>query len=228
MSIGPDAKAVYAEVGVSFTILRDSGNITGEYLVFKPNSQVTKPFIQEFFLEASIAYDTDTVAGDIIQFVVTSDKYLVMNNTPILFVDEIYKYASVLYKTNVSVDILRPSESRNSHTYQYETTWTMVKGSVDALLTTPLYGHSLESDEELGLIGVELNEFYIPSSIGVQVLDRIRVAPSEYYRVETVKKRRYSAVDVIELSEDTRLMHSTTTTTTTTTSSTTTTTTTTA
>jgi len=226
MSIGLDAKGVYAEVGVSFTIIRDSGNVTGGYLVFEPNSQVTKPFIQEFFLEANMSYDTAVVVGDIIQFNTTLDRYIVMNRTPILFEDEIYKYSSVLYKTNVSVDVLRPSEDRDTHSYLYETTWTMVKGSVDALLTTPLYGNSLESDEQLGLIGVELNEFYIPSSIGVVQLDRIRVAPSEYYRVETVKKRRYSAVDVMELSEDTRLMHSTTTTTTTTSSTTTTTTTT--
>ena len=45
MTIGPDIAEAIDEVGTSFIIVRDSGNVTGEYLYFKPNAQVTKPFI---------------------------------------------------------------------------------------------------------------------------------------------------------------------------------------
>ena len=95
-----------------------------------------------------------------------------------------------------------------------------------------LYHSLLKSGDQVGSYNIaestytsqdKLHEMYVPSSLGVQALDRIRISSSEYYRVETVKPRRYSAVDVIELGVDTR---ATTTSTTTTSSSTSTTTTT--
>jgi len=227
MSIGFDIKSVLAEVGSAFTIVRDAGNVTGEYLTSEPNSQVTKPFIQEFFLEARLAYDTAAIVGDIIQINVTAEKFIVMNKAPRIFENEVFEYPSVLYKCNVVADILRPTETRDAD-YLYRTAWEPVAIDVDCLITSPLYGHDLETDQELGLIGIELHEMYVPSSLGVQALDRIRISSSEYYRVETVKPRRYSAVDVIELGVDTRATTTSSTSTTTSSSSSTSTTTTTA
>jgi len=63
MTIGPDIKEAIVEVGTRFVIERDSGDITGEYLNFKSNAQVTKPFIREFFLEAEFCYDTAKLAN---------------------------------------------------------------------------------------------------------------------------------------------------------------------
>jgi hypothetical protein len=88
-------------------------------------------------------------------------------------------------------------------------------------VTTQLYGHDLQTDIEIGYIGVEGHELYVQSSIGTKVGDRVRISAEEYFRVKAVKKRRFSAVDVCDLEEETRPW---TTTTTTTTSSTTTTT----
>jgi hypothetical protein len=223
MSIGPDIKEVLAEVGIGFTIVRDSGDITGGYFTSKPNTQVTKPFIQEFFLEARLSYDTVAVVGDIIQLDVTSDIYIVMNKAPRLFENAVFENNCILYKCNATANILRPSDVRGDD-YHMRTIWEAFASGINVLITTPLYGHSLEADEELGLIGLELHELYIPSSVGIRSLDRIRISSSEYYRVETVKKRRYSAVDVVQLGEDVRPT-STSTTTTSSTSSTTTTTT---
>ena len=226
MTIGPDIKEAVEEVGLKITILRDSGNITGEHLRYKPNAQVTKPFIQEFFLEALLLYDTEIVVGDIIQFDVTEDKYIVMNRTPELFENEVILYNGVLYKCNIVANIYRPDDSgARDAQYHQATSWSLVKSSVNALLTTPLYGVDLETDLELGMIGVSDLELYIPSSIGLEVLDRVIISPSEYYRAETIKKRRYSAVDVCDIGEDKRPIEgSSVTTTTSTTSSTTTTT----
>lgn len=225
MSIGPDIKEVLAEVGVKYTVLRDSGNVTGEYLTYKQNAQVTKPFIREYFLEASLPYDTKVVSGDIIQFVKTSDTYIVMNSTPALFEDTIIKYETVLYKTNVLINVLRPSNVRNAQTYQMRTIWTSIKAQARALISVPMFGIDLDTNEELGLIGVGNYELYVPSSYGVQVLDRIRISYLEYYRVETVKSRRYKDVDVLDIGEDVGPTTSTTSSSTTTTSSSTTTTT---
>ena len=217
MSIGPDIKEVLAEVGVKYVVLRDSGNLTGEYLTYKPNAQVTKPFIREYFLEASLSYDTNVVAGDIIQFSTTSDTYIVMNRTPALFENTVIKYEIVLYKTNVLIDLLRPSVVRNAQTYQMRTVWTPIKSQAKALISVPMFGIDLDTNEELGLIGIGNYELYVPSSYGAQVLDRVRISSSEFYRIETVKSRRYKDVDVLDIGEDVGPSTSTTTTSTTTT-----------
>lgn len=228
MTIGPDIEEVLDEVGTSYKILRDSGDLTGEKTYFKANSQVTKPFIREFFLEAWFPYNTLAVGGDYVQFITTGDIYIVMNITPMMFEDSIIKYDVVLYKCNVVLDILRPYESDNwDSNYQKLTTWQMVKGQVYGLLTTPLYGHDLVTDEELGYLGLEVHELYLPESLRVQTLDRIRLTSTSYYRVETIKPRRYEGVDVFEVGEDSRPAPSTTTTSTSSTTSTTTSTTTT-
>ena len=228
MTIGPDIKEVLIEVGVGYTILRDSGNVTGEYLTYKPNAQVTKPFIREYFLEGALSYDTRVVSGDIIQFTATEDCYIIMNNTPALFENVVIKYDAVLYKTNVIINLLRPSNVRNPQTLQMRTIWTTIKANAKALFASPMFGIDLDTNEELGLIGIGDHELYIPNSYGAKVLDRIRISSTEYYRVEVVKSRRYKDVDVLDIGEDVGPTTSTTTSSTTTTSSSSTTTTTTA
>ena len=217
MSIGPDLKEVLSDVGTAYKIIRDSGDITGEYLDFEMNAQVTKPFIKEFFLDAVLAYDTVAVLGDIIEFTASNERYLIMNKTPEMFENQVISYGVVLYKTNVLVTILRPSEPTwRRYDYRQITTWTSIK-TIDALLTTPLFGNFLDTDEELGLIGMEKGELYLPSSVGIIDLDRVWIDATEYYRVESVKRRRYPGVDVVDVGNDTRPLTETTTSTTTTT-----------
>ena len=228
MTIGPDIKEAIVEVGLSYTIIRDSGNIEDNYLTAKPNEQVTKPFIREYFLEAQITYDSPLVAGDIIEFDTTGNRYIVMHLTPTLFENVVIRYESVLYMTNVKVSILRPGERRNPGSYVMETYWDIIKQDVDLLLTTPLFGQDLETAEELGLLGIETHDIWCPSSYDIQHLDRIRITSGvgvgSYWRAEAVRKYRFEACDVVKVGEDVR--PTTTSTTTTTTSSSTTTTTT--
>lgn len=220
MTIGPDIEEVLNEVGTSYSILRDSGNLTGEKTYYKTNTQVTKPFIREFFLEAWLPYDTQAVAGDYIQFITTGAVYLVMNKTPHMFEDAIIKYDSVLYKCNVVIDVLRPVESDDwDSNYRKLTTWRYIAERKYALITTPLYGHDLSTDEELGYLGLETHEMYAPISLNILTLDRIRLTSLEYFIVETIKPRRYEGINVFELGEDTRPAKSTTTTSTSSTSS---------
>jgi len=181
MTIGPDIKEVLAEVGVKYLVLRDSGNVTGEYLTYKPNAQVTKPFIREYFLEAALSHDTKAVSGDIIQFVITEDCYIIMNSTPALFENAVIKYESVLYKTNVLIDVLRPSNVRDVNTLQMRTIWTPIKTRAKALISVPMFGIDLDTNEELGLIGIGNYELYLPSSYGAQVLE------SEYHRANFIE-----------------------------------------
>ena len=218
MTIGPDIKEAIVEVGTGFTIIRDAGNIEGEYLTHKSNAQVTKPFIREFFLEGTMQYDTDVVSGDIIEFDTTGTRYLVTHITPTLFENAVIRYETVLYRANVNVSIFRPAEVRDAHTYHIRTAWSTVKAAVNLVLTTPLFGQSLDGDTELGLLNVEMHEVYAPSSYGITYLDRIKIlSTGEYWRVEAVRKYRYDGVDVIDVGEDVRPTTSTTTTSTTTT-----------
>lgn len=227
--VGQDIKEVLRDVGVKIRIIRSTGNLTGEYLKYTINAQVTKPFIREFFLDAIMSFDTDAISGDIIEVIPTSSRYILMNRTPYTLENEVIQYNSVLYKTNVKIDVERPVEIRSDQTYLTRTTWEKVKSNVDALLTSPLFGVTLETEELVGLLGIDKGEMYVPTSYGIQRLDRIRITGTrEYYRVEAVKPRRFEDIDVLDVGEDTRPGTTTTTTSSTTTSTSTTTTTTTA
>jgi len=218
MTIGPDIKEAIVEVGTGFTIIRDSGNISGEFLTHKSNAQVTKPFIREFFLEGTMQYDTVVVSGDIVEFDTTGVRYLVTHKTATLFENAVIRYEVVLYKANVNVSVLRPVEVRDAHTYHIRTAWSTVKAAHDLVLTTPLFGQSLDGDNELGMLGIQSHEVYAPTSYGITYLDRLKIlSTGEYWRVEAVRKYRYDGVDVIDVGEDVRPTTTTTSTSTTTT-----------
>lgn len=202
MSLGSDIDAVLEEIGTVITII---GTGSGEYLDFEPNAQVTKPFIREFFLDAMIPYNTSVVTGDVLEFDVTGERYIVMNKTPMLLENAPAYYDTVLYKCNVSGELKRPSgEVRNTQTMLKEPVFQSVRADCYSLLTEPLFSGYLDTEEELAQIGVEREELYVPSSYGVQVLDRFESTSGEYYRVESIRKRRFPGVDVAVLGEDTR------------------------
>jgi hypothetical protein len=127
--------------------------------------------------------------------------------------NEVIQYNVVLYKTNVKINVERPQEIRSTQSYYTRTSWNRIQVNVDALLTSPLFGVSLDTDEPIGLLGIERGEMYVPSSYGIQILDRIVIFETdEYYRVEAIKKRRYEDVDVVDVGEDVRIGTTTTTT----------------
>ena len=112
MSIGPDLAEVYGEVGTSIRILKPDGTIVlGEYLDFDINRQVTKPFIREFFMEASFTYITAVEGGDVVEFIVSGNKFLIMNLTAEFFENQIINNNAVLYKCNEMATIKRPTKA---------------------------------------------------------------------------------------------------------------------
>jgi hypothetical protein len=203
MSIGVDLKEAIATVGVTIRIVESSS--PSEYIRFKPNKQVTKPFIREYFLETMMSYDTAIVSGDIIEVGVTGHRYIMMNKTPDLFENEVMRYGGVAYKTNVNGSLQRPEYSRSANLQKMETFVTIPGAiTVDALMVEALYGHSLDTDETLGELGLEKHELYIPHKFGAKVKDRFYIDEDHYYRVITVKTHRYDDVDVLEIDVDTR------------------------
>lgn len=207
MSIGPDIKEVLVEIGSPFTILRAT-TISGEYLRHKPNKQVTKPFILEFFLETELSYDTQVVPGDVVSVPSLNSKYLVMHKQGLDLEGQIYKYDSILYKANVSGEILREvlstdDDTEFTQTYHRETVWNSVKTPAYGLLTESFFGNELDQ-QDFAQLNIAKNELYLPSNYGIRIMDRYSPASGEYFKVTAVKKRVYSNIDVVNVEEDTR------------------------
>lgn len=205
LSIGPDLKEVFEEVGPNYTIAEGTGTGEDSYMAVALNAQVTKPFIREFFLECQLPYDTSGEVGDILRIETTGDKFMLMNKTPEIFENEVAQNATVLYKCNFSGEIQRPTETRSASTYQMLQSWDTQVATAYGLVTEALFGHDYDTDEEVANLGLEQHEFYSPSRYAIAIDDRVVFVSGEaFYRVETKKKRRYSGVDVFTLGEDRR------------------------
>ena len=207
MSVGDDIKEAIVEVGSSYSIIRDSGDVDGEYGLLEFSSQVTKPLTIESFRRLQTQYDTKMVTGDVIEFDTTSQKFLVTNMLAELFENAIVQYETILYKCNVSGELMRPSgETWDDPLDQYhkETEWETVKSGCDAMQVAALYGNSMEEDQEIAMIGLSKDEVLIQHSKGAQVLDRWQPYSGEYYIVNTIESRRYPNIDVLIVSEDRR------------------------
>jgi hypothetical protein len=210
MTLGADIKEVYTDVGAAYSATRIGPGVSGEletgYLDFELNRQVTKPFIREYFIEASLPYDTVSAVGDVIEFTADGRKFLLMNLTPDLFENAVFEYQGVLYKCNILAGKLERSsgEDWDTQTYHKEHVWDVIDDNIPALVTESLFGHSLETDVELGMLGLERHELYISASYGIKPLDRFTPVSGEWYMITTVKRRRYDGIDVAELETDTR------------------------
>lgn len=212
MSIGPDIKEVLQELGVAFTIIRESGNITGERLDYDPNSQVTKPFIREHFLEVTFQYDTEAVAGDLIQFTTDSRKFIIVHLDPELFENQIIENSGVIYKANAIVNVTRPSGETTDY-YQTLTHWNEVKSNLPVVLVDKEYATRLDDeDQKVAQMDLKGLIMFAPASVGLLPHDRITVsgenltAPSgdERYKVSYLESHSFRNVVRVFLEEDTR------------------------
>jgi hypothetical protein len=204
MSVGGDIKEALEEIASSIIILRDAGDITGEYCDISINEQATKPFIISFFKKATFQYDTQVVSGDIVNFETTGDYYLTTTVNSEEFENEIITKQGVLYLCNTSGELSRPSgEVWNSQTYHKEQAYEAIRSNCYSLLVNPEFRNQL-NEEEAAMISVEDNELFLPSSIGIAVNDRYEPYSGEYYKIEVVNKYRYQGVDVCRIVEDTR------------------------
>lgn len=204
MGIGEDIRDVLKEVGSAYTILRDSGNVEGEYCELEVNRQITKPFIFSYFRSATLQDNTQAVAGDIFSFENTGNKFLLMAFNEEEFENDTIVKEAVLYKCNVSGELQRPTGEAWNAQYHKEPEWDLIKSDCHALLTEAFFGHSLETDENVGHISLKALELYVPHSVGVQVNDRYQSASGEYFRIEVIKDRKFAGVDTCGLAEDTR------------------------
>jgi len=207
MSIGPDLAEVLKEVGTSIKIYKPSGTeVLGEYLDFDINRQVTKPFIREFFVEASFSYVTQVVCGDVIEFLTDGRKFLVMNLTAEFFENQIINNNAVLYKCNEVVTIKRPTKGAWNADYERQISWLDVTVDVPILLTERFFGTGLGAVSPQDFMEYDIldNQIYISGYYGVKPLDRVWLSNTEFFQVDFVEKRKFDGVWSCVLSGDTR------------------------
>jgi len=210
MSLGEDIKEVFTDLGTAITLIRDGGNVSGEYLLYEANTQATKPETLEFMVKGQAPYDTAIVPGEIINFDELSTNYLLLNKNPEMFENAVYRYQLTMYKVNTVGPLERPSGERpwNAQTYQTETEWETVKD--------PCYGVIVGQMLENRIIEANVGDlehieymFFIPQSIGVRINDRIYAGVDSegndrYFKVDSIIPWNYNAVDFCTISEDTR------------------------
>jgi hypothetical protein len=203
VTIGIDIKEVLAEVGLAYTLIRNGVALAGGYLDYDVNAQVTKPFIREYFLQATLSYDTPAQAGDIFVLAAINSNYLLVHKTPSAFENGIIENQAVLYKCNVSGELQRASGEVWDNNYRIGTSWNNIKTTAYGTLTENLFGTDLEK-EIVGEVNTSSMLLYIPHIYGAKEMDRYQAKSGEYYRIDTVITRQFTNVDVCELSQDTR------------------------
>lgn len=203
MSIGADIKKAFREVGTLYNVHHEGRlDISGEYCVYEISQSLQRPFDREFVYQASLAYDSAAVEGDVLKFD-DGRNFLLTNKSPEQFHNSSVIFETKLLKCNVSGEILRPSGETWGQDYHKVPVWSTVKNNVYGILTE-VYGGSLEENKEFGEVIVKKMELYVSDQIGLQVMDRYRPVSGEYYKVDFLKTRIYPGIVLAEVSEDTR------------------------
>jgi len=204
--LGADLREVYDELGAITHIVNRTPVVTTERILYDLNAQVTKPFIREHFLDATLPYNTLITTDDVIYIVSTDKHYLVMNKTPELFEDGIVEWNAVLYSCNLvsTACILRPVEVRVG--YNMTASWSIVaEAPLYGLMSDRLFGSEIDQHTpSVGQEAVWRIDLYLPKYYDIKPLDRVYLTDNEYYKVESVQEYNYPGVCVVLLVEDTR------------------------
>jgi hypothetical protein len=203
---GQDIADVLAEVGTRARVLNSAGEVLSEeYLQYSVNIRTSNPFHREFFLETMLPHNTNARPGAIVEFVSSGRKNIVMSSTPKTFEDEVVLYNSVIYKCNVSGELLRMQKVEGENPYHTVPGWQPVQSPCFGALIESNYDNALLVDEEIGHVTTEELFLYVPSSVIIQPEDRyVPVSGETPYRVGIVKRFAYEGTDVAVLKEDTR------------------------
>lgn len=206
MSVGADIASVYTELGVTATILRTPTNLT-EKIQYEVNEQATNSFVREHHLNASFAYNTVIVNGDVLQF--NSLSYLTTNITADDFQGSVVEYAAVLLKCNLpsTAKIIYWNQTQNATTFEITAGWTVRKSLAYGLIFHGVRNVLSNKDSFTGKDPVYELICMVPASYSVEKLDRVIVSSTEYYMVQDVEKYEFPGLQVLTLVEDTRAVY---------------------
>jgi hypothetical protein len=205
MSVGEDVRDAYIEVGSRYLVIRSGEvSISGEYCLYDVPDQVMRSFPREFILEASLPFDTIVGSGDIVLF--DDGRYFtILSKTNVQYANEDYEFTSQILKCNVTNgQIMRSIGEVWNGEYHKTQNWQTIHNGVIGTVTEFLTGNVLSERDEAGLVSEYLLQGYISNIYDIQVLDRFQVASGEYYRVDSIRKRVFPNVFLLNLTEDTR------------------------
>lgn len=202
MSIGPDIKEVLQELGTEVTVLRSPTNFK-EKITYEVDSQSSNPFMREFALTASMAYDTAIVSGDLLQF--SGLTYMAASMTPDQFENETVEFATVLFKCNRNgFKIVYWNKSQDPVTYKITAGWSVRVASAYGLFYKDFSGNTIEPNTSAGKEPAFILKCLLPASYNVEAEDRIYLSSTEYYRVFDLVRYAYPGLNEVRLVEDNR------------------------
>jgi hypothetical protein len=204
-ALGEDIKNAYIDVGTKISINKLNGvSVAQEYIDYDVNIRSSNPFHREFFLESVFPYDSKAEAGDIVEFVATGDKYIIASRTPEIFENEVMEFDNVLYRCNVSGELLRPRVQIDAQQELTENAFETIHSGCYGLLTESNYDNEWRTNQPFSDYPIRELFLYVPETYGVREEDRYSPVSGEYYRVSILKRRVFAAVDVAVLHEDNR------------------------
>ena len=179
-----DLASVFAEIGTLVEIV-GSSPVVREYIDVEYNVQVSNPFIREHFVEGTFKAETKIQPGSLLNFVGKNLTYLVVNHSPELFEDLVVIVSATLYKCNAVVTVLRQTaEDRDPVTRKIEIVWEEVFTS-PAPITSALRGSPSDLNDYQAFLQFQTKEktTYFPESLAPKVLDRVRLANGDYFKI---------------------------------------------
>lgn len=206
-TLDQDIAEVIDEVGTQVRIMDFNGTVRAqESIRYDVNLRTSNPFHREFFLESIFSAGTAGRAGDIVEFVTTGQRNIIMSFTPRMFENEVVLYNSMIYKCNVSGELLRMGTQEGENQYHSVPDWQPVANPCHGAMAEARYDNELITDEEIGHIENVQMVLYVPASVQIMPDDRyIPVSGERPLRVGIVKRFAYEGTDVATLHEDTRL-----------------------
>lgn len=205
VGIGVDIAEVINELGTSITFPERDPAIPNEKIDYESNSQMTKPFTAEHFLNSTFVYNSAVEPGDLVKILATQIPYRVMNVFNEVFEDAITHKQCILYKCNEVVSIFSQEEVRNPVDYSIDAQWVRHTHDLVTLIADKLYSSRLD-DYTVRFIEIEIKGrvMYVPNHVRVLPKDRVLSKDGTKYAVTITEDHTFPGMNLVYLEEDTR------------------------
>jgi len=211
MSIGPDIKEVFEELGTAIIIHKPDGTIvSNEFMDYDDTFHDASTELQrQFALTGSLAYDSKIIIGDIIKFVNHEELYITIGVKPSYFEDLYVTKEVYLLRCNTVGMFCRKTEIRNEN-LEVVTDWVELFEHINAVQFER--GTNTEAEEFTDVMEISIGtQLLYVSSFDIQIGDRWypnELDREKYFRIDTIHTRRFSngqdACYLCFLADDTR------------------------
>ena len=203
--IGLDIAGVINELGTTVIFPERVPAIPNEKIDYESNSQMTKPFTAEHFLNTTFVFNSAVEPGDLVVIKATQIPYRVMNVFSEIFEDEIIHKQCILYKCNELVSIFSQEETENPVTLETEARWARHTKDLTTLIADKLYASRID-DYTVRFTEIEIKGriMYVPKHIRVFSKDRVLTKDGTRYGVTITEDHTFPGMNLVYLEEDTR------------------------